>query len=70
MAEQWALMWSQAKNDLRIEPLEHVLSCNRDAYRDNRQPEYVPIYVGERGHIAAAVGFCHATIAERTQEAA
>ena len=66
MNEQWVLLWSQSENAVRMEPLAEALSNARAAYRDNLPSDYVALYVGDRGHIAAAAGFCQSTLAERT----
>lgn len=68
MNDQWVLLWSQSQNALHIEPLHRMLSNNRKAYQENRRSDYIVLYVGERGHIDAAAGFCHATLAAREQE--
>jgi hypothetical protein len=65
MSEQWVLLWSMKQNAIHIEPLEKMLSSNRLAYRENRSSDYIPLYVGERAHVDAAAGFCHATLTER-----
>lgn len=66
--EQFVLLWSHAGNDLRIEPLEKVLSANRDAYRDNRPVGYVPVYIGSRACVAACAGHCQVTLIDREME--
>lgn len=67
MTEQWVLLWSQSQNALHIEPLERMLSSNRDAYKEDRRSDYVPLYIGERSHVDAASAYCHGTLAEREQ---
>lgn len=63
--EQWVLLWSKDQNALHVEPLERMLSSNREAYKNNRRCGYVPIYIGERGHVDAAAAFCHSTLLNR-----
>lgn len=70
MADQWVLLWSQASNDLRIEPLEKVLSANRQAYKDDKPVEYVPVYVGPRATVAACAGHCQVTLIDREESRA
>lgn len=65
MSKQFVLLWSKSQNAVHIEPLETMLSSNRAAYKDNRATDYVPLYIGERGLIDSAAGFCHATLVGR-----
>lgn len=49
MTEQWTLLWSKKQNALHIEPVEHWLSKNRTAYRDDAYlADYHPIYIGSK----------------------
>jgi hypothetical protein len=65
MSEQWVLLWSQSQNAVHVESLQDCLSKNRQAYKDNRKTDYVPIFVGERAHVAAAAGHCSNTLLDR-----
>jgi hypothetical protein len=65
MSEQWVLLWSQKQNATHIERLEDMLSSNRKAYRDNRKCDYLPIFIGERGHVEAAALHCSSTLMGR-----
>jgi len=46
--ELWVLLWSQSQNALHIERLRDTLKSSRDAFADDRQMDYVPLYVGDR----------------------
>lgn len=66
MAEQFVLLWSKAKNEIDVRPLEAYLSANRAAYKDDRvEGDFVPLYVGERGLVAACAGHCSVTLMGR-----
>lgn len=65
MSEQWVLLWSQSQNAVHVERLEDCLSSNRLAYQDNRRSDCIPIFIGERGHVAAAAGHCCNTLLGR-----
>lgn len=68
MSQQWVLLWSQRQNSIHIQPLEECLSKNRQAYKDNRPPDYVPLFVGERAPVTAAASHCSGTLLDRELE--
>lgn len=66
--KQWALVWSHQDNAVKVETLEAVLSSARAAYKDNQPAAFVPLYVGEKGHVEAAAVHCCSTLLGRTFE--
>lgn len=48
------LEWSKAGNTLRTQPVEACLSRNRQAYTEDGDADYVPIYIGGREECDAA----------------
>lgn len=64
--EQWALLWSQRQNCLHIEPMEHWLSKNRQAYRDQTNlNDYHAIYIGDRATCEATADSVRPTLQAR-----
>lgn len=41
----WVLLWSQSQNALHVEPVEDMLSSNRQAYSEDRRTDYVPVCI-------------------------
>jgi hypothetical protein len=39
----FVLLWSQRDNALHVEPLERVLSLNRESYTDDEPVHFAPI---------------------------
>jgi hypothetical protein len=66
---QFVLLWSRTANALHVEPLEKMLSHNRESYTDNERVEYVPLYVGTEAEVDAAADACRGTLAARIQRA-
>jgi hypothetical protein len=65
MTEQWVLLWSQKQNALHIEPMDRMLTINRNAYRDNRPGDYRTLFIGPRDVIDAAADAMRSTMADR-----
>ncbi len=63
--EQWVLLWSQRQNALHIEPLEHMLKMNRQAYRDNKGGDYRLMLIGARAEVDATADSLRSTMAQR-----
>ncbi|RCW73829.1 hypothetical protein [Pseudorhodoferax soli] len=40
------MLWSQSQCALHIEPMDAMLSTNRQAYADDRRIDYVPLFIG------------------------
>lgn len=59
------LLWSRNQNALHIEPVERMLSSNRDAYRDDRACDYIAIFMGSRDEMCAAADACRNTLLNR-----
>lgn len=59
---QHVLLWSERQNCLHIEPLDRMLSANRQAYRDNRPGDYRVLFIGTREEVDEAAKACHSTI--------
>lgn len=66
--EQWVLLWSQRQNALHIEPLEKLLSLNRESYRDNEPVYYAPIAVGSLAEMQAAADNIRPTLIQRERQ--
>lgn len=62
------LLWSQRQNALHIETLEHHLSLNRRAYRDNHSGDYRVMYIGAESDVHKAADAIRNTIGERAAE--
>lgn len=56
------LLWSRSQNALHIEPVQRMLSSNRDAYRDDRACDYIAIAMGSREDMDAAADACRGTL--------
>lgn len=65
MSEQWVLLWSHSQNAVKVDKLEAALSANRQAYRDNLAPDFIPLFAGTRGHVDGAALHCSGTLVER-----
>ena len=61
----WVLLWSQRQNALHIEPMDAMLSANRNAYRDNRPGDYRLLFVGDKETVDAAADAMRSTMADR-----
>jgi len=67
---QFVLLWSKAKNAIDIRPVEAWLSANRQAYKDDRVTEdWIAVYLGARGLVAACAGHCSVTLLNRELDA-
>lgn len=64
---QHVLLWSQRQNALHIEPMDHHLSVNRRAYRDNQGGDYRVLFVGTREEVDEAATALRNTIAGRSK---
>jgi hypothetical protein len=62
---QVVLLWSKRQNALHIEPVDRMLSSNRNCYRDDRASDYLPIHIGTREECDAAAEACRSTLAAR-----
>ena len=65
MAEQWALLWSQAQNALHVETLAQHTSSNRQDYADNRPGDYRLLLVGTRAEVDATAASIRQTMVQR-----
>lgn len=65
MAEQWALLWSQAQNALHVETLAQHTSSNRQAYADNEPGDYRMLLVGTRAEVDATAASIRQTLVQR-----
>lgn len=63
--DQWTLLWSCSQNALHIEPLERLLSLNRESYRDNEPVYYAPIAIGSLAEMQAAAENIRPTLIQR-----
>lgn len=61
----YVLLWSQSQCALHIEPVEDMLSSNRQAYADNRRMDYVPIMFGTSDQCHDAARAVKGTISDR-----
>lgn len=67
--ETWVLEWHQSSNNLHIQPLNHLLSKNREAYADNKQrPNWITIYVGTQDDCIKAADAIRPTLRLREKE--
>lgn len=64
------LLWSKRQNALHIEPVDRMLSSNRDAYRDDRGCDYIPIAMGSKEEMHAAADAVRNTLSARQKVAA
>jgi hypothetical protein len=62
---QYVLSWSKRQNALHVESLEVMLSSNRQAYRDERACDYLPIHIGTQDECLAAADAIRPTMAAR-----
>lgn len=62
---QFVLLWSKRLNELHVEPLERMLSVNRECYRDNEANDFLPLVIGTEADIDAAAEACRPTLAAR-----
>lgn len=68
MSEQWVLLWSHRQNALHVEPLNEMLSRNRQAYSVNAGGDYRPLIVGTRDEVDTAANSVRGTMAQRAKE--
>ncbi len=61
------LLWSRRQNALHIEPVEQMLSSNREAYRDDRHGDYIAIAMGPKDQMHAAADACRQTMVARAR---
>ena len=67
--EIWVLEWHQASNNLHIQPLNHLLSKNRQAYANNTQrPNWITLYVGSQDECSRAADAIRPTLRQREKE--
>lgn len=59
------LLWSQRQNALHIETVETMLSKHRDAYRDNRATDYIPLWIGTEVEVDQAADAIRNTLIAR-----
>lgn len=63
----YTLLWSQSQCALHIEPMEDMLSENRQAFVDDRRMDYVPIAFGSEEHCREVAEQVRPTLAERQE---
>ena len=61
----YVLLWSQRQNALHVEPIEQMLTLNREAYRDNKAGDFRVLFVGNQDAISQAAAACRRTLAAR-----
>lgn len=59
------LLWSQRQNALHIEEVQEMLAKNREAYRENRPTDYVPVWMGSLEQCQSTANNLHGTLASR-----
>lgn len=60
-----ALLWSQARNQTQVMTVDEMLSVGRDAYKDNRPPDYVPLWIGTEQEVQQAAHAMRNTLKAR-----
>lgn len=64
--EQWVLLWNCDTNSMHVQPLEHLLSCNRLAYCEAAKlSPYHPIYIGCKKAVEQAADSVRGTLKAR-----
>lgn len=61
----WVLLWSQQQGFLHIETLDEMLQSHARAFREDRALQYIPLVIGDREVIDAAVAKIRPIVAER-----
>ena len=69
MKDLYVLEWSKKQGMPHVQRLEHTLSANRQAYRDNKSTnDYIPIFVGTFEEASAAADAIRPTLEKRWSE--
>jgi hypothetical protein len=63
-----ALQWNCAANTVRVTTVEEMLADNRAAYRENRQPEFVPLLIASRDECVFTAENVKQTLVQREVE--
>lgn len=61
----WVLLWSQQQRMLHIETLADMLANHRDAFRQDKASEYIPLAIGDEAVVERAAEEIRPTIEAR-----
>ena len=65
MSNLYVLEWSKRDNAFHVDELARSLSSNRDAYRDDAERDYIPLYVGTLQEVQDAADAARHTLDAR-----
>lgn len=64
---QWVLLWLPLRNEVTIRPVAEMLSAGRDAFRDNKPTDAVPLFIGTRESVQTSATFCDRKLMQRQE---